>query len=345
MELKCLKKADTFFLKPTNITQTTTITCMATDGYRVFLGSLNGMIRGWNIKNNKLEGTFADHKSLINGMTLLNDGTMISVSDDCSMLQWSTRSYDKIRKFVGPEKPITCCAALYSKEVAATLNIQQKDLVLLGGSWDCRIYLWSPVYVDPCRVLVRHPAPVKKIAVFENKTGHFVASGCDNGEILVWNLKTLSTVFRVQAHSETISDLKIYNGHILSSSRDRRLKVWDSKLGLVRELDTSIDHVNKFVQFRENFLITVRGVKKAEIWGATTKKIIDGYEKSTVVSEVAVVDNTTIALARSHEVKLFKYVNMKTLALRMLHKFREEAGYPPVIVKSVCEAILSPDLL
>lgn len=345
MDLKCLKKADAFFLKPTNITQTTTITCMVTDGSRVFLGSLNGMIRGWNLKNNKLEGTFADHKSLINGMTLLNDGTMISVSDDCSMLQWSTRSYDKIRKFVGPEKPITCCAALYSREVAATLNIQQKDLVLLGGSWDGRVYLWSPVYVDPCRVLVRHPAPVKKIAVFENKTGPFVASGCDNGEILVWNLKTLNTVHRIKAHLETISDLKVYNGHILSSSRDRKLKVWDSKLELVRELETSTDHVNKFVSFRDNFLITVRGVKRAEIWGAATKKIIDGYEKSTVVSEVAVIDSETVALARSHEVKLFKYVNMKTLALRMLHKFRKEVGYPPVIVKSVCEAILSPDLL
>lgn len=345
MELKCLKKADAFLLKPTNITQTTTITCMATDGRRVFLGSVNGTIRGWNLQTNKLEGTFVDHKNLINGMTLLQDGTMISVSDDCTMLQWSTRSYDKICKFVGPEKPITCCAALYSKEVAATLHIQQKDLVLFGGSWDCRVYLWSPAYVDPCRVLIRHPAPIKKIVVFENTEGHFVASGCDNGEILVWNLKTLSAVHRVQAHSETICDLKIYNGNIMSSSRDRRLKIWDGKLELLRELDTSTDHVNKFVKFREHFLIAVRGVKKAEIWGSATKKTIDEYEKSTIVSEVAAVDNETIVVARSHEVKLFKYVNMKTLALRMLHKFREEVGYPPVIVKLVSEAILSPDLL
>lgn len=342
-----LTSSDTFLPQATNIRQPTSISSIVTDGKKVYVGSLNGTIRGWNLASGKHEGTFSGHRDVVNDMVILNDGTMVSASDDHSVIYWSTKSFDKILKYNGPEKSATSCLVIYDRELATSLKIAKGERVVFGASWDGKVYLWDIDNANPARVLLGHPAPVKKIVYFEGKHGKSLASGCTNGEIWVWDMKNFTIINKIQAHLETVCHLRTHNGLLLSSGKDAacgrrssKVKIWDSDFKIVNEFETGQDHVNKFFVLQNRFLVTA-STKSVEVWDMkSNKEVVERRQNTEIVASIAPMNNDGILIAKSHGVHLIRYLNKKKFLLKVLHNFRGQARYPPVVVKQIYESIL-----
>jgi len=53
------------------------------------------------------------------------------------------------------------------------------------------------------------------------------------------------------------------------------------------------------------------------------------------------MDDNKILVARRNEVNALKYVNKKMTTIKAIHKFRMQVRYPPMVVKSVFEALFT----
>jgi len=350
LNLKTLTELDFFVPLKTNINQSLSITSMVTDGIKIYVGSLNGVIRGWISTSDKHEGEFSYHKDVINSMILLNDGTMISTSDDSKLVYWNAKSYDKIRKFFGPQKSVTCCAVIYDKELAIKFKNPKGERIVFGGTWEGNVYVWDISNANPGRVLI-HNNPIKKIVPFQTHYGKCLASGCHNGEIWIWKLEDFTTAHKFQAHLENLCHLGVYEGVLISSGKENskaprtnKIKIWDSTLNLIHEMETGREHINKFTMFHNRFLIVVSGIKTVEVWDVKkNKRVIDKCENLGIISEVSVINSETILVSKSHEVNIIRHTNQKFNMLKLLHKFRTKIGYPPVVVKLIYEAFIKSD--
>jgi len=348
LDLGIITPADTFFPETTGIRQSNSVSSVVTDGKKIYVGSLNGTIRGWSLTSTKHEGAFVEHRDVVNEMTILNDGTMVSAGDDSSIIHWSTKSYDKIRKFNGPEKAVSSCLVIQDQDLATSLKISKEDRVVIGGSWDGKVYMWDIRNANPVRVLLGHPAAVKKIAYFETRHGKSLASGCNNGELWVWDLKKFTVIHKVQAHLETICHLKTHGGILMSSGKDTSsgrksssVKIWDRDLKPVDEVQTGQEFVNKIFVFQNRFLVTA-STQAVEVWDKNSnKEVIEKRQNNDIVVSATTMNDDTILVAKSRGVSLVKYVNKKMFLLKSLHKFRTQMGYPPVMVKYIFETFMT----
>jgi len=314
---------------------------MTTDGENIFLSGLNGTIQVWKENSDKPNRVLKGHRDLVTSMVLLKDKNLLSSSDDGFIIHWDTKSGFGLTKYSGSEKPLVSCIAFYDRSLSSYLNIDA-GYVVIGGSWDHNIYMWNPRSTKPLRILTGHDAPVKSIVAIQNKSGPRIASGTANGEIYIWDLKNFGIINKISAHLETVSNLRFHEEFLVSSGQDRKVKFWDiNSLELKREFMTEDAPARKFLMFRKNFMIVLAGVKTVEIWNLKTQRITEKRESKDIVSEVTVMDNNRVLIARRNEINILKYVNKKVTSIKILHKFRMEQRYPPIVVKLIYDSLFN----
>jgi len=328
----------TFYPENLKINHTTCIFCMATDGSNIYVSGPNGVIRVWKEGEENSKASLQGHKDLVTSMTVLKDGSLISSSDDGSLIHWNTKAYIGQAKYSGPEKSISCCVVVYNRSLASRLHTDT-DHVFIGGSWDSNLYFWNPRQVTPIKILSGHDHPVKALVPFESEAGMRLASGASNGEILIWDLSQLRVINKMSAHTDAIYSLSFDNNMLISSSRDNKIKFWDQGLELTREFMSEDGFARKFHVFRKNFMVVLSGVKTIEIWDLRLQRVVEKRESKDIISEVTVMDDNKILVARRNEVNALKYVNKKMTTIKAIHKFRMQVRYPPMVVKSVFDAL------
>jgi len=313
---------------------------MATDGCSIYVSGPNGVIRVWKEGQEKSVAALQGHRDLVTSMTVLKDGSLLSSSDDGSLIHWNTKAYIGQAKYSGSEKSLSCCLVIYNRSLASRLHTDT-DHVFIGGSWDSNLYLWNPRHVTPIKVLTAHDGPVKSLVAFESEAGMRLASGAANGEIIIWDLTQLRIMNKIKAHEEAIYSLSFDSDMLISSGRDNKIRFWDQKLELAREFSSEDGFARKFSIFRKNFMVVLSGVKTIEIWDLKTQRVVEKRESKDIISEVTVMDDNKILVARRNEVNALKYVNKKMTTIKAIHKFRMQVRYPPMVVKSVFEALFT----
>jgi len=87
-------------------------------------------------------------------------------------------------------------------------------------------------------------------------------SGGSDGTFRKWSLQTMSPVFQVLAHSNSLTSLQFDHRRVLTSGSDGRAKVWDTQTGeLVRELGEPSDAVWQ-AHLSEKMAVIVKSLDK-----------------------------------------------------------------------------------
>jgi len=331
----------TFYPQKCGISQATCIFCIVTDGENIFLSGSNGTIQVWKVHSDKPSRILKGHKDLVTSMILLRDKNLLSSSDDGFIINWDTKANVGVTKYSGSDKSLSTCIAFYDRSLASMLNTDA-GYVVIGGSWDHNLYIWNPRIAKPSRTLSGHSAPVKSVVVIESKAGPRIASGATNGEICIWDLKTFTILNRISAHLETVSNLKFHEDYLVSSGQDGKVRFWDvNSLEIKREFTTEDAPARKFLIFRKNFVIILAGVKTVEIWNLKTQRITEKRESKDIVSEVTVMDDNKVLIARRNEINILKYINKKVTSIQAIHRFRMEQRYPPIVVKLIYDSLFN----
>lgn len=98
------------------------------------------------------------------------------------------------------------------------------DFTLASGSSDSTIRLWN---------LTTYSSEVIKTGLKNSVdclkllSSNLIASGSKNC-VHIWNTITLSCVFKLNEHTDCVSQIEmLLNGHLTSSSLDKTIKIWD----------------------------------------------------------------------------------------------------------------------
>lgn len=118
----------------------------------------------------------------------------------------------------------------HSKEVYS-VAISPDGQILVSGSVDKKIKLWSMPDGKPMKTLPAHQDKVMSVAI--SPDGGIIASGSKDGSIKLWNLKTGQLLRPLSGHSDYVLSVAFSpDGQTLAtSSADKTVKLWDVRTG------------------------------------------------------------------------------------------------------------------
>jgi WD40 repeat protein len=114
--------------------------------------------------------------------------------------------------------------------------------------------------------LKRYYGGIRSIVTFD---GGFI-SGSGNGEISIWDLKTLARRATLKGHTGVVKSLAIFNGRLISGSYDKTIKIWDlEKYTCIATLEGHTDWVTSLA-ISNGMLISGFGDNTIKIWDLNT---------------------------------------------------------------------------
>lgn len=166
-----------------------------------------------------------------------------------------------------------------------------------------------------------HSNPVKKVAISPN--GELLASGTEDGNIMIWELQTGKLKTPLAAHLQAISSLAFNpDGKTLaSSSHDKTIKLWNMQTGHLLNILTGHNGAVWSVAFSPNGKILASGSydQKIKLWDVQNWQLLDslaGHHKA-VWSVAFNPKNNTFASGSSDETvkiwQLSKNINTQLL--------------------------------
>lgn len=107
--------------------------------------------------------------------------------------------------------------------------IHERDLVVTG-SVDCTIRIWSLKYGDCLKVLTDHSGPIYCIIVDPINERQFISCSGDS-MILIWDSITGEIVQILKGHSGPVIALHVYKKILFSGSADKTARAWVIQFG------------------------------------------------------------------------------------------------------------------
>ena len=107
-------------------------------------------------------------------------------------------------------------------------------------------------------------------AVPQQEVNQYVASGCRDKLIKLWNCKDGREIFTFVGHDNWVNDLVFHPSgkFLLSVSDDKTIRVWDLSHGRIHQKMTNIhDHFVTCIDMRQKHVVTGSVDKSVKIWG------------------------------------------------------------------------------
>ena len=150
-------------------------------------------------------------------MTELDDGTLLSCSDDLSITNWNYVSNSSFS-----------FKTTHKDYVYSILKIINTSLIATGSK-DLTIKLWNQSYL--VSTLYGHLKPVISLLALPYYSDQAIpvlaSSSCDT-TIKTWNLTSYSLIHTLNAHTGCVNSLALYGSKImLSGSSDMKIIVWN----------------------------------------------------------------------------------------------------------------------
>ena len=167
-------------------------------------------IRIWNLTTFECVGFLNDHTTIVWELAVLDNGNMISVSEDKSFIEWNIHSMNKIINF-------NTTSALTS--VAVYLNDS-----FITADLDYNIKIWSSSFLENTSTLRGYDDPVHAIAVLND--GYLVSSSSDKS-VRIWDNFFESTVINLKS-DVTLAMKVMKNGTLIKASENKTITFWDT---------------------------------------------------------------------------------------------------------------------
>ena len=158
--------------------------------------------------------TLTRHTARVNALELLENGDIISGSDDGLIIGWDKKTYSEIY-YLRTEFRVSCLQRLSKNRVA----------MAFGFNSTFNITIWN---MNDTSVLFNFTAHNSRINALEYMGIDILASASDDTKIKLWDLKDLSRSRVLNGHTREVVALKrLPSGELASGSFDRFVRKWD----------------------------------------------------------------------------------------------------------------------
>ncbi|XP_053208113.1 WD repeat-containing protein 86-like [Panonychus citri] len=305
------------------------ITCSTIDNLYIYTGSVDQTVRKWSIETMDCLFIFIGHSSKINRIMIKSNFLFTTSYDKTAKVWISNvviTPYDDFDDdqdedsidLVNDNKPKLCNVDRLTKEQLTRLSpcfqtykghtksvypiiflptdsdfdytgrILETDLVVTG-SVDCTIRIWSFKYGDCLKLLTDHYAPIFSLLVDPLNSKQFISASGD-GKLISWDAVTGESVKVMKDHSGPVISCTTYNRMLFSGSNDRTVRAWVIEFGeCVRVFHGNSCGVS-LVQYYNGLVCVGLGDGIANIFDSksgTLRKSLHGHQESITGLQVA----------------------------------------------------------
>ena len=227
------------------------------------------------------------HTESISVLAVLQDGRVVSGSDDNTLRVWDAASGQCLQTLEGHSSGVTCVAVL-------------QDGRVVSGSHDGTLHVWDAASGQCLQALEGHSDLVTCVAVLQ---GGRVVSGSFDGTLRVWDAASGQCLQAVEGHSDLVSCVAVLpDGRVVSGSFDGTLRVWDAASGqCLQTLEGHSDLVTCVAVLQDGRVVSGSFDGTPRVWDAASGQCLQTLEgHSDLVSCVAVLPDSRV-VSGSHD--------------------------------------------
>jgi WD40 repeat protein/type II secretory pathway predicted ATPase ExeA len=161
------------------------------------------------------------HSSIIRSLSLSADGTRLLTGDDeFQVIVWDARSGEALQTMAEHDAEVKAVALRGDLAVSGTGS----------GDYDTDTFiLWDAAAGTPRHIL--NPGAVNSVGI--SMDGRFVASGMNDGSVLIWDAQTGEQKLSLKGHSAVVNSVSFSpdGSRLVSSANDNTLIVWNLETG------------------------------------------------------------------------------------------------------------------
>jgi len=243
--------------------------------------SLENEVRRWEMPSGRLVGVAVKHEGAVRAVAFSPDGlSILTGGNDGAARLWNASSGDLLQ-VLHHQKPVTAVA------------FDSRGDVLLTAGLGEPVRLWhGSASVEPLQCLV-HPRSIRCMAV--STDGKWLATGSDDGSVLLWKLDSGKPVSMHQPlpHRSALSTLAFSpDGKLLATSThvDPGAWLWDVASGALHAYLPHDSTVRRLVFSPDgSYLATAERGLKAQLWHTATgrRAIENGLMHNKEVGDIA----------------------------------------------------------
>ena len=189
------------------------------------IGGKSGTTITWDVTNGKSIMTMGKEFDSILAADLRADLGGIALGGPSRLIKlWDTQANEQLLKIKKHTDWVTSLA--YSHD----------GVLLATGDRNNGIYIWEAATGNEFHTLRGHQKAI--VDLKWRSDSNLVASASEDGEIRFWDMNRGKEVKKTRAHNAVLALDYARDGHLISSGRDKKVKIWKPDLGLKKELPT-----------------------------------------------------------------------------------------------------------
>jgi WD40 repeat protein len=261
------------------------VQCLAfsPDGAKAVSGSIDGLVRVWDIKTRRLERVFKRvHPNRVqciatakspSGRTIVLSGSYPAKSSNNSgteelLLLWDLDTGRILKHLFGHKGTVTA------------VDFSDDGGLAVSGSYDKRIIVWDLLNAKPLNYFDGHWDKVTGVAFGPN--GRNVLSTSEDMSVRLWDVETEKEVRKFPGHTYSVKclDLSPNGKQVITGSADRTIRLWDVDTG--KELNRYIGHTKEvqsvlFGPAEKSIIISRGDDKTIRIWNLEPPVDLKGW--------------------------------------------------------------------
>ncbi|MDB4419120.1 hypothetical protein N9291_00785 [bacterium] len=187
------------------------------------IGGKSGTTVTWDITTAEVVMTMGKEFDSILAADLRADLGGIAMGGPSRLIKlWDTQANEQLLKIKKHTDWVTA------------LSYSHDGVLLATGDRNNGIFIWEAATGNEFHTIRGHQKAI--VDLKWRSDSNLVASASEDGEIKFWDMNRGNEVKKTKAHDAVLAMDYARDGHLISSGRDKRVKIWKPDLGLKKEL-------------------------------------------------------------------------------------------------------------
>lgn len=187
------------------------------------IGGKSGTTITWDITTGKIVMTMGKEFDSILAADLRADLGGIAMGGPSRLIKlWDTQANEQLLKIKKHTDWVTA------------LSYSHDGILLATGDRNNGIFIWEAASGNEFHTIRGHQKAI--VDLKWRSDSNLIASASEDGEIKFWDMNRGNEVKKTKAHDAVLAMDYARDGHLISSGRDQRVKIWKPDLGLKKEL-------------------------------------------------------------------------------------------------------------
>ncbi len=182
------------------------------------------------------------------------------------------------------------------------LQFNPESNIIVSGSEDCSLKVWSSITGECLRTLTGHTRGVRSSLLSRE---NILISGSVDATIKVWNALNGNCLQTLYGHIATIRCLALNGDHVVSGSRDKTLRVWNIKSASCLQVLVGHSDAIRCVHFNDYIVVSGGHDSCLKLWDFKTGICLQTFIHGDNIYVVQLLEHFIISGSCDSTIRVF----------------------------------------